>query len=80
MDCRYELLVQHMDPLWRVTASDHGRRMPEYCRQYPSLEEAVAYAKGRGLELLAIGEHARIVLAEAGGNTELWSTIGDALL
>jgi hypothetical protein len=80
MNYRYELRICQLDPLWRVAVRDRGQRVPEYCREYPSKDEATAYARGRGLQLLAAGEHARVVVAEDGESNEIWSTMGDALL
>jgi hypothetical protein len=77
MECRYELQVCQLDPLWRVTVRDRGRLLAEYCRDYPSLDEAVAYAKGRALQILATGDHARVMLAAANEQTVLWTTVGD---
>ena len=77
MKCRYVLQVHQLDPLWRVTVRDQGRRMPEYSREYPSREEAVKYARGRALQMLATGEHAQVVLLQDGSETVLWASSGD---
>lgn len=75
---RFVLQVFQLDPLWRVTVHDGGRLRPEFCREYPSQAEALAYARGRGEQLQALGEAARVVLKEAGGEKVVWdSACGD---
>lgn len=77
MNFRFELHIGQLDPLWRVTVRDRGRRVPEYCREYPSRDEAVAYAKGRAQQMQASGHGACVLLAEAGGQTVLWTSDRD---
>jgi hypothetical protein len=77
MECRFEFQIHQLDPLWRVTVRDQGRRMPDYCREYPSQDEAVAYAKGRALQMQVSSQHARVVLLSAGALVVLWASSGE---
>ncbi|WP_313915907.1 hypothetical protein [Tahibacter sp.] len=70
----YELRISQLDPLWRVAARDGGVRMPDYCRNYPSQNEATDYARGRAMQLLAHGDPVRVVLVSDGKETVVWNS------
>lgn len=78
MNSRFVVQVCQLDPLWRVTVRDSGRQAPVYCRDYPCKDEAVSYARGRALQLLATTEEAvSVVLLSAGVETVLWNSSGE---
>lgn len=72
---RFVLQVFQLDPLWRVTVRDNGRLRPEFSREYPSQDEALAYARGRGEQMRALGETARVVLKAADGEQVVWDSV-----
>ena len=74
---RFVLQVFQLDPLWRATVRDMGRLRPEFCREYPSQHEALAYAKGRAAQMQALGETARVVLQESGHEAVVWESPGE---
>lgn len=71
---RFVLQIFQLDPMWRVTVQDMGRLRPEFCRDYPSQDEAMTYAKGRGEQMHFLGETARVVLKEAERETIVWDS------
>lgn len=73
---RFVLQVFQLDPLWRVTVRDRGRLRPEFCREYPSQDEALAYARERGEQMRELGETARVVLKAADGERAVWDSVG----
>lgn len=76
MTQRYTLHVVQLDPLWRVTVREMGRLRPEFSREYPSQDEALAYAKGRGEQMRVLGESASVLLKVAEGERLVWDSAG----
>lgn len=74
---RFVLQVYQLDPLWRITVRDMGRLRPEFCREYPSQDEALTYAKGRAAQMQALGETARVVLKDSGHEAVVWESPGE---
>lgn len=75
---RFVVQVFQLDPMWRVTVRDMGRLRPEFCREYPSQGEALAYAKGRGEQMRELGETARVELLHAEYQEVVWRSPGDS--